>query len=442
MSDLAHDSVVRLTRRRVESFRTAPARTLLDEPVEFPADHPGTLAAAQTLDAHLRDLGPRPRGDGDLIDDLDELGLTGRGGGHFPASRKWRSVREGVARGGLAATVVANAAESEPASAKDLALLVTRPHLVLDGLVCAAEAVGAQDLVVWTHGDNHRLHRLLVEALHARRAELAEPAIRLVSGPGGYISGESSAIVRALAGGPGLPQFSLEHSASGGANGRPTLVHNVETLARIGLLARWGVDAAPRTSLVTVLTAGRRTVVEAGETWRLDDTLRTGGWPVDESPQAVLMGGYGGQWLTWAEASGLQLHQPTLRAAGVSLGSGVLIPLPQGQCGLAETARIARFLADSSARQCGPCLFGLPALAGTLEALAVGRASGGDLRRLQRWTREVAGRGGCHHPDGAVRMIVSALRVFADDLADHRRGRPCAGLRAPGLLPFPATDAS
>jgi len=156
----------------------------------------------------------------------------------------------------------------------------------------------------------------------------------------------------------------------------------------------------------------------------------------------VLIGGYGGQWLSWDAASSLRVHQPALRADGLSLGSGVLFPLPEGHCGLAETARIARFLAQSSARQCGPCLFGIPALASGINALALGRTSRGDLRRLQRWAREVSGRGGCHHPDGAVRLIVSALQVFGDDLASHLRGRPCAGACAPSLLPFPATLAS
>jgi NADH:ubiquinone oxidoreductase subunit F (NADH-binding) len=439
VTDLAPDAVARPDLRSVPPQRRATAFALLDAAVAFPADHPGVLAGGQLLGDHVDDLGPRPRGDERLIDDLDEIGLTGHGGGHFPTGRKWRSVRDGVRRSGLAATVVANAAEGEPASAKDLALLARRPHLVLDGLVCAAEAVGAQDLVVWTHGDNHPLHRILVQALHARRVELDEPAIRLVSGPAGYISGESSAILRALAGGPALPQFSLQHSTGGGVNGRPTLVHNVETLARIGLLARSGPAAAPRTNLVTVLTAGRRTVVDVAESWRVDDTLVAGGWSADETPQAVLIGGYGGQWLPWAEARGLRLHQPTLRAAGASLGAGVLVPLPTDHCGLVETARIARFLADSGARQCGPCLFGLPALADAVASLARGRASRSDMRRLQRWTREVSGRGGCHHPDGAVRVIVSAISAFGDDCTNHRRGRPCAGSRAPWLLPFPTT---
>jgi NADH:ubiquinone oxidoreductase subunit F (NADH-binding) len=441
MTDRAGSAAAWRGLRSVEPATAGDALSLLDGPVTFPAVGAGELTGGQSLSVHLGSVGPRPRTDDQLLDEIDRLGLTGHGGGHFPVSRKWRSARDGVRRTGLAATVVANAAESEPGSAKDLALLVQRAHLVLDGLVCAAEAVGARDLVVWAHGDNHPLHRILVQALHERRAGLDEPSIRLVSGPVGYVSGESSAIMRALAGGPALPQFSLGHAASGGANRRPTLVHNVETLARIGLVARCGAERAPRTNLVTVLTAGRRTVVEAQGLARLDDTLVAGGWPVGESPQAVLIGGYGGQWLPWSEAQDLRLHEPTLRSAGFSLGAGVLVPLPAASCGLAVTALIARFLADSSARQCGPCLFGLPALAGAVEALAAGRASRADLRRLQRWTREVAGRGGCQHPDGAVRMIVSGLRAFDDDAAQHRRHRPCTESRSPGLFLFPATVA-
>jgi NADH:ubiquinone oxidoreductase subunit F (NADH-binding) len=426
----------------VESVLSGDDLALLDGAVTFPADCHGDPVGGQSLSSHLGAVGPRPRGAEQLVDYIDAFGLTGRGGSHFPTSRKWRSVRDGTQRTGKAATVVANAAESEPASAKDLALLTQRPHLVLDGLVCTAEAVGATDLVVWAHGDNHPLHRILVQALHERRADLDEPSIRLVSGPARYVSGESSAIVRALAGGPALPQFRRGHATSGQLGGGPTLVHNVETLARIGLLARCGPERAPRTSLVTVLTSSRRTVVEAGDTARLDDTLHAGGWPSSETPRAVLMGGYGGQWLPWSEAQRLRLHEPTLRSAGLSLGAGVLVPLPAASCGLAETARVARFLAESSARQCGPCLFGLPALAGAVEALAVGRASRADLRRMQRWTREVAGRGACHHPDGAVRLIVSALRVFVDDVSAHRRRRPCGGLRAASLLPIPPRAAS
>jgi NADH:ubiquinone oxidoreductase subunit F (NADH-binding) len=128
-------------------------------------------------------------------------------------------------------------------------------------------------------------------------------------------------------------------------------------------------------------------------------------------------------------------------AAGASLGAGVLAPLPADRCGLVETARVTRFLADSGARQCGPCVFGLPALADVVDALARGRAGRGDLRRLDRVAAEVSGRGGCHHPDGAVGLVRSALEVFAGDVAAHQRHRPCPGSGAAPMLPVPRTSA-
>jgi NADH:ubiquinone oxidoreductase subunit F (NADH-binding) len=103
-----------------------------------------------------------------------------------------------------------------------------------------------------------------------------------------------------------------------------------------------------------------------------------------------------------------------------------------------ETARVARYLADESAGQCGPCVFGLGSIAGALEELAAGRSYQAD--RLQRWLGQVDGRGACHHPDGAVRMIRSALRVFGPEIDRHARGW-CCGKRPPGVLPVPGRAA-
>ncbi len=428
-----------LPRARQEFAR----RTLLDGPVRFPADELGELNTRPTLDEHLAMYGPRaPRYPSDpdvLIDLLAEIGLTGRGGGHFPAATKWQAVRDATRRTGVLPVLVANAAEGEPASAKDAALLSQRPHLVLDGVAAAAECVGATEAVLWLHGDAHKLHRVLTHALHERRsAGTVEPSMRLASGPGRYLSGESSAVIRALSGGPTLPEFTRELAAVSGVHGRPTLLHNVETLARVALLSSTGVADHRPTSLVTVLAGGQRTVLELDPSCRVRDAARLGGWPVDTEPQAVLVGGYGGSWLPWDQAADLPLHQPAFRAAGVSLGAGILALLPQGTCGLAETARIANYMTDSSARQCGPCLFGLSAISGSVTDLWRGTARRNEIRRLQRWASEVAGRGACNHPDGVVRMVLSALVTFADDVEAHRRRRPCDGAGAPGLLPVPS----
>jgi NADH:ubiquinone oxidoreductase subunit F (NADH-binding) len=362
-----------------------------------------------------------------LLTLIEEASLTGHGGGHFPVSRKWRT----VLRNGGAGIVVANGAESEPASAKDRALLATVPHLVLDGLACAAEVLGAQDAVIWMHHDSSEAACAVSSALAERRAHgLAEISARRVLAPPSYLSGESSAILQGLVGGPVLPTFAREPAAVSGYRGRPALVQNVETLARIGLLARLAARAYDPTALVTVTSRDSRTVLELDQDATIGDAVRLARWR-GAPPQAVLVGGYGGSWLPWALAADTPLRGDALRRAGASLGAGVLIPLGQSDCGIDVTARIAAFLADSGARQCGPCRFGLPALAERLAALAAGRGSRRGVKRLEEMTKLVDGRGGCHHPDGAARLISSALRTFADDAAGHARGQRCAAARVP-----------
>lgn len=429
---------------------TAPRRTdpdhapatrplpLLTDPVRLPLTGLGAGLAAQDLATHLATYGPAGAAD-DLLTAVDEIGLTGQGGGHFPVAAKWRTVRESATRSGRAPLVVANGAEGEPASAKDQLLLATRPHLVLDGLAETAAAVGADETVLWLHGDAHLLHVAVHRAVAERRAAgLREPRVRVVSAPAHYLAGESGAVVRGLSGGPALPMTRRVPAAVEGVDGRPTLVHNVETLARTALLARTGAAAHRATALVTVVVNGSRTVLEVDARAPVRVALLLAGWPVDVEPAAILLGGYGGSWLPWDQAAHLELSPGALRAAGTSMGAGVLAPLPAGACGVAETARLTAYLAGSSARQCGPCVFGLAALADVLERLRTGDARRSDVERLSRWTGEIDGRGACHHPDGAVRMVRSALVTFARDVDAHRRHRPCGAAHAEALLPVPA----
>jgi NADH:ubiquinone oxidoreductase subunit F (NADH-binding) len=120
------------------------------------------------------------------------------------------------------------------------------------------------------------------------------------------------------------------------------------------------------------------------------------------------------------------------------MGAGMFIALPADACGLTETARVARYLAGQNAGQCGPCLNGLPAMAGALESLAFG----GDPRQpdyLRKLEPFVTGRGACRHPDGATRLILSALTVFAQDVHAHAGRGPCDGARRAPILPIPDT---
>jgi NADH:ubiquinone oxidoreductase subunit F (NADH-binding) len=116
----------------------------------------------------------------------------------------------------------------------------------------------------------------------------------------------------------------------------------------------------------------------------------------------------------------------------------VLLALPATSCGIRETARLARYLAGEGAGQCGPCVFGLPALADDLEQLGSGRADAGAVARIERRAAQIDGRGACRHPDGAVRMVRSALETFAGDLHRHAAGRPCSGSVTTTVLTLPS----
>jgi NADH:ubiquinone oxidoreductase subunit F (NADH-binding) len=149
---------------------------------------------------------------------------------------------------------------------------------------------------------------------------------------------------------------------------------------------------------------------------------------------AALAGGYHGGWLTVAAARRVSLSNADLRAVGATVGAGVLVALPAAHCGLAETAHVARSLALESAGQCGPCFNGLPAIAAALSAVARPRPAEDELASLLRWACLVTGRGACHHPDGTVRLIASALSVFAAEIAEHGLGR-CTATRHEQFLP-------
>lgn len=380
----------------------------------------GEGRAGEDLISHWRRFAPLPHpdahNDGGRYEAVVGGGLTGRGGGHFSVAEKWHRTRAG----GGARTVVANGAEGEPLSRKDAALLQIRPHLVLDGLVIAALALGADDLVVWLHEGAPQTQAAVERAMLERRAAgLAEPRIRAVLGPDHYLSGESSAVVRALSGGPALPTFRRDRTGT-----RAVLVHNAETLARVALASRFGGDAQ-RGQLLTVADDAALTVVEADGATTVATILESLAGP-GAPPSAVLIGGYGGRWLPWDEAGSVVARAVEQGRPGFDIGAGVLGPLPSGRCGVQAAAEIAAYLAERTARQCGPCMFGLPAVNELMADLARGHSSRRGQARLTSHLNEISGRGACHHPDGAVRMVASALSTFAEDVDQHLRKSRCA----------------
>lgn len=362
---------------------------------------------------------------------LTAAGLTGRGGAGFPTGRKITSVT------GRHPVVVGNGAEGEPLSRKDATLVARAPHLILDGLQVAAAAVGADK--VYLYLPNH----VAPTARHAiderAAAGLDQRPVLVVEAPDTFVSGQESAVVRRIEGGRAIPRNRTVLTTISGVRGRPTLVNNVETLAHVALIARYGhywfrsVGGAgePGTMLVTLSGAlPRRGVVELPTGAPLSEVLAHGGLEDLRTVGAVLLGGYHGSWIPTAALAAAHLSRAGLARLGASPGAGVVHVLPSHRCGLARTADILAYLAEQGARQCGPCLNGLPRLAQLFDDLAYGRVDDGLLDEVHRMLGLVDGRGSCRHPDGTVRLARSALATFADDVARHRVGRCTAALFA------------
>ena len=298
---------------------------------------------------------------------MTDSGLTGRGGGGFPTATKVRAVAAGSRR----PVVVGNGMEGEPLSSKDAVLLTHNPHLVLDGLEVLARAMRAKRAVL-----------AVAPGINPGPATSAARGRRLdvVQLEGGFIAGQETALVNQLDGRPAVPRDPFTRVTESGVGGRPTLVLNAETLAQVALVARYGADwfrsvgtgGDPGTSLFTitgsVAARGSSRPSEAAcfaRCSRRREPLR---------PAAVLVGGYHGAWVPASDLD-VRLTNGDLAPYHASVGAGILHVLDVGTCPLDFAADVVGYLAGESARQCGPCLNGLPRLATDLRGWPSGCAT-------------------------------------------------------------------
>jgi len=400
----------------------------------------GALGA---IERHLDVHGPLPAVAGRrLIDAVDAAGLRGRGGSAFPAAVKLRAVR--AARG--RPIVVANGCESEPLSAKDATLLEEAPHLVLDGALLAAQAVGADEVIVALEEPGAAARASIERAIAQRRGRAREAigfAVRTL--PQRFLSGQETALVAHLSGGAAKPTFIPPRPSERGVLRRPTLVHNVETLAHLALIARhgpdWfralGTDGESGSTLVTLVGAvGGPGVYEIELGTPLRALLAAAGG-AEGSIGGLLVGGYFGSWLPAEDAGEVELSNAWLERHRAALGCGVVCVLGAGACPVAETVRVAVYLATATARQCGPCVHGSAAIARTLHGIAVGSPPPDAFADLERWLRELPGRGACHLPNGLAHFAATALETFGEAFDDHARHGPCEACAHASVLMAP-----
>lgn len=368
-----------------------------------------------------------------LIEAVAEAGLRGRGGAGFPASVKLAALR---ARPGPK-YIIANGEEGEPSSVKDRWLMRSRPHLVIDGLLRAAEAIEAAEAFLYVSDARS------ATSLHGALSALGTTPVpvQVFEVEPGYVAGEETSVVRAIDGGPAKPTDKPPRPYEAGLRGQPTLVSNVETLANLPFIA--GHDTAAHQDggegdsvLLTITGAVARPGLYEVPLGTMLGTVLDGLAGLRPGCRGLLMGGFFAGLLN-RRALDLPIAHDTLRAAGSGLGCGAIIALGEEDCPIAAAGDVMAYFARENAGQCGACMRGTPAMSKAITSLGLGRIGDAELGKLQDWSVSLRGRGACGTLDGAAQLAATIFREFPEEVARHR-GMSCPQCLAL-LPPGPAT---
>jgi NADH:ubiquinone oxidoreductase subunit F (NADH-binding) len=371
--------------------------------------------AAQAYSRAL-DMGPEK-----VLDELEDSALQGRGGAGFPAHIKWRSVRSQPPG---PRTLILNADEGEPATFKDREILQRRPDLVLEGLAIAARVIDARDIFLYLRGEfeipRTALERSLAEIDGEKR--FGDLRFHLHSGHGSYICGEETALLEALEGKRGMPRLRPPYPVEKGLWGRPTLVHNVETLACIpGIVLRGGPwfrglgRCEPGTKLYCVSGhVARPGTYELPLGVTLDELVEVAGGYLG-SLKAFSPGGASSGFLPASERQ-RPLSFQALAAAGSLLGSAGVTVL-NDTVDMAWAARQQlRFFEEESCGQCAPCRIGTRYLGHCLDQVITGDSRGDSLAHVQEVAREMEEGSICGLGQAAALPLTTALKYFPEEL--------------------------
>jgi len=375
-----------------------------------------------------------------VIAEVKSAGLVGRGGAAFPTAVKWQGARQAV---GEPKYVVCNADESEPGTFKDRVLLEEDPQRVLEGLAIAALAIGAHHGYIYIRGEYPRAFAAVQAAAQAARQAGYLGAgilgsdfdfdVELRLGAGAYICGEETALFESIEGKRGFPRVKPPFPTTHGLFGQPTVINNVETLCNLPLILSQG--AAEYRQIGTAKSPGPKLFCLSGDVARpglyevpFGVTLRhllfdlAGGLRPGRTLQAALFGGAAGAFAVEADLD-VKLTFEDLRAAGLPLGSGVIMVFDDTRDLRQVLAGLAHFFADESCGKCYPCQLGTQRQSEILHRLAAGQALAGDAERLTDvgWTMTEASL--CGLGQTAASAVLSAMQrwpqLFA---ANHHQG--------------------
>jgi NADH-quinone oxidoreductase subunit F len=418
--------------------------------------HNGGYAAARK--AYLK-MAPEQ-----IVQEITKSGLRGRGGGGFPTGRKWEAAR---VQNNPKKYVICNADEGDPGAFMNRSVMEGNPHSVLEGLMIAARAIGADETLVYVRTEYPlAVHRMKQAVIDARKAGfLGENAFgtgkplncEVMEGAGAFVCGEETAMIASIEGQRGMPRPKPPFPAQSGLWGKPTIINNVETLAHVVRIINEGADSFRK--LGTAASPGTKTFALTGHvantglvevpfgTTLRDVVMKVGGGITDRhgkiSPdgfKAVQIGGPSGGCLT-REHLDLPMDYDSLRGAGAMVGSGGLVAMNKKTC----MVSIARFFMDFTQREsCGKCVLcreGTRQMLSLLDDIIEGRATGETLELLQKLAVAVQKGSLCGLGKTAPNPVLSTMRYFREEYDAHVFHKYCPTGQCKALAK-PSIDAA
>ncbi len=389
----------------------------------------------------------------DIIQEIQDSGLRGRGGAGFPTGRKWDLAKNTGAQNKV---VICNADEGDPGAYMDRTILESNPHQVLEGMAICALAVGASEAIIYVRSEYPLAVEMLANAItQAEELGLLGEGIlgstvniefSVFKGSGAFVCGEETALIQSIEGQRGMPQHRPPYPVENGLNGRPTVINNVKTLASVPVILEKGSDwyrkigtgSSPGTAIFSVVGS----VLHAGLVEiPMGVTLKTlvfdicGGIPNKKGFKSVQIGGPSGGCLP-SDFLETPIDFDSLTEAGAMMGSGGMVVMDEDTC----MVNVARYFLDFTQKEsCGKCTFcriGTKHLLTILDRITKGEGREGDLEQLETLSRDIKAGSLCGLGKTAPNPILTSLRYFRDEYEAHINEKRCPAGMCRALTAF------
>ena len=391
----------------------------------------------------------------DVIKEIDKSGLRGRGGGGFPAGRKWESCRSAPSIDDKR-YVICNADEGDPGAYMDRSLLEGNPHSVLEGMIIGAYAIGSDEGYVYVrHEYPLAVQNLDIAIEDAKKCGLLGENIlgsgfnfnvKISRGGGAFICGESTALMASLQGEIGEPRPKHIHTAVSGLNNRPTNLNNVETWANVPMIidkgADWyskiGTENSKGTKIFSLVGKINNTgLVEVPMGITLREIIEDigGGIPDGKKIKAVQTGGPSGGCIPESHIDTV-VDFDKLNELGSMMGSGGMIVMDESTCMVDVAKYFVKFLTEESCGKCVPCREGLDRMLDILTGITEGNGKESDIELMEELGDAIMNTSLCALGGTAPNPVLSTIRYFKDEYMAHIVDRKCPAGVCKELITF------